>query len=73
MADLSSLAVAGAGSVAALGITSMAALRAWTDWLDLKRLELDRPERRGPAPSPEMAELKKRLRKLEAIADGVDR
>lgn len=63
----------------ATAMLSIAALRAWRGWLDLKRLELssaqgiDEP-RRDPSPAAriEMADLKERLRKLEAIATGVD-
>ena len=51
------------------------ALRAWGGWLELKRLQIasaaqaDDPR---PAARIEMADLKERLRKLEAIAKGVD-
>jgi len=66
-----------------VGITVVAAalLRAWHGWLELKRQELERA-----APSPErsaegsgmgtarieLADLKERIRKLEAIASGVE-
>ena len=65
----------------ALGITALlcfSGLRAWRGWLDLRRCEIaqaDRlPEAAGPAPAAriEMADLKERLRKLEAIANGLD-
>lgn len=64
----------------ALAITAMlclAGLRAWRGWLDLKRFEAAQ-ERREEAPEPgsgariEMAAIRERLRKLEAIATGVD-
>jgi len=48
-------------------------LRGFTAWLDLKRAEL---ERSGMAPTIgnriDVADLKERVRKLEAIAAGVD-
>ena len=47
------------------------ALRAWRSWLDLKRYQTDLHEP-TPAARIEMANLKERLRKLEAIATGVD-
>lgn len=54
-------------------ITAQAALKAWRGWLDLRRLEL---EKRDFHPSSsariELADLKERIRKLEAIAAGVD-
>lgn len=58
-----------------------AGLRAWRGWLDLKRFELSRSDRpqadAADAPSDtgvriEVADLKERLRKLEAIANGVE-
>ncbi|HEX8666931.1 MAG TPA: hypothetical protein VF727_00995 [Allosphingosinicella sp.] len=63
--------IAMAGFTAAgLALTSAAALRAWAEWLQLRRQALHRP---GPAGRGEgLAELKARVRRLEAIADGVD-
>lgn len=69
------IALAGFGLVA-LGITLLAGLRAWRGWLDLKRLELEAnraEDRQSPAIERiEMADLKERIRKLEAIAACVD-
>jgi hypothetical protein len=61
----------------ALVILAAAALRGWQGWLDLKRQELERlhPGERLPGPGAariEIADLKERVRKLEAIAAGVD-
>ena len=60
-------------------ILAAAGLRAWRGWLDLRRFEIAqeqeaRRDEPGPAPTVriEMADLKERLRKLEAIATGVD-
>lgn len=63
-------------ALAGLGIALLAALRGWQGWLELKRLELTGPGAREPR-SPameriEMADLKERIRKLEAIASCVD-
>jgi hypothetical protein len=59
--------------LAGLAMTIVAALHAWRGWLDLKRLEI---EQRGgtsaPAARIEIADLRERVRKLEAIAAGVD-
>ena len=59
-----------------LGAGSWAGLKAWNGWLDLKRFELthDCADRTLPAASGriEMADLKERIRKLEAIAAGID-
>ncbi len=61
-------------------IVTAALLRAWQDWLAFKRRELDTHASSTSAPggSPlgaariEISDLKERIRKLEAIASGVD-
>lgn len=72
------LAVAG---LAGLGMVTAASLSGWRSWLALKRQEMiDRntvePSHNNGAPSAasriEVADLKERIRKLEAIAAGVD-
>lgn len=70
------LAVSG---LAGLGMVTAAALSGWRGWLALKHrelAELRRPEPTATMPSPasriELADLKERIRKLEAIAAGVD-
>ncbi len=70
-----SLIIAATG-VTGLGMASAAALKGWRGWLDLKRLELA-AGRSASAPSSaatriEMADLKERVKKLEAIASGID-
>lgn len=68
------------GILIAIIVVAGALLRAWQGWLDLKRQELDRS---GARPSVdegtgigtariELADLKERIRKLEAIASGVE-
>ena len=67
------LAVAG---LSGLAIVAGTALRGWNGWLDLKRAELARRGDEATPPSTatriEVADLKERIRKLEAIAAGVD-
>ncbi|MBH1992778.1 MAG: hypothetical protein I8H86_07810 [Sphingomonadaceae bacterium] len=69
------LIIATAGLVG-LAIVSVASLRGWNGWLDLKRAELGRRAEDSAPPSAaariEVADLKERIRKLEAIAAGVD-
>ena len=73
------LAISGA-SLIGLSILALAALSGWRGWLELERMKLDRFKTAQPAepatPSPaariELADLKERVRKLEAIAAGVD-
>ncbi|ODU20840.1 MAG: hypothetical protein ABS87_09095 [Sphingomonas sp. SCN 67-18] len=69
------ITVAGA-SLAAIAMLSFAALRGWRGWLDLKHVEIQHQRADSTPPSAgsmiEMADLKERIRKLEAIAAGVD-
>jgi hypothetical protein len=66
-----------ATALIAVSLISVVGLKGFTAWLDLKRAELD-ALRGADAPVPsatsriEIADLKERLRKLEAIAAGVD-
>ena len=61
--------------LAAFAVGAAAGLKAWSGWLELKRLELGtRSSPEGPSTFAriELADLKERVRKLEAIAAGVD-
>lgn len=69
-------------------VVAFALLRGWQDWLELKRQELDRSSERGAhkhselpeieggaaagAARIELADMKERIKKLEAIANGVE-
>ena len=65
-------------SLLGLVIVAAAMLRGWHGWLELKRREIEHdtaPRRDGSpmgAARIEIADLKERIRKLEAIASGVD-
>jgi len=68
-------------SATLLAVTAMltlAATRAWRDWLELKRLALTRDAPPAEASETEiglrieLAAVKERLKKLEAIASGVE-
>jgi hypothetical protein len=75
MSDPLTLATLATSGLAAIGIAALAGLKGWQGWLDLKRLELagQGHEPRSPAMERiEMADLKERIRKLEAIAACVD-
>ena len=72
------LTLASAGLVG-LGMVTMAALNGWRGWLALKAQELNARRELDDTPSVpsagariEIADLKERIRKLEAIAAGVD-
>ena len=70
------IAVLAASILAGLAAASWAALKAWNGWLDLKKLELGQAiGERGLPPAGgriEMADLRERVRKLEAIAAGIE-
>ncbi|MGZ8311079.1 MAG: hypothetical protein ACXWUP_11290 [Allosphingosinicella sp.] len=69
------LAAAALGAVAMLCFT---ALRAWRGWLEIRRLEVDRAGASATGAEHdvglriELAGVKERLKKLEAIASGVE-
>ncbi len=69
--------------MAALALISIVSLKGWRDWIALKRFELESFAGGQPAPSEpastrdaasriDLADLRERVRKLEAIAAGVD-
>jgi hypothetical protein len=76
MNDPIAIALVGASVLLSLAFASMALLKGWNAWLDYKRLEL--ASQSGEAIQPrtggriEIADLKERVRKLEAIAAGID-
>lgn len=68
-----------------ISVVAFAFLRGWQGWLELKRQELERTGAFNNASAPEieggagvgaarieMADLKERIKKLEAIASGVE-
>ncbi len=69
-----------AGLLVAVIVIAGATLRAWQGWLELKRQELERIGGQSRADEGssigtariELADLKERIRKLEAIASGVE-
>jgi hypothetical protein len=65
--------------LAGCALASVAALKGWTGWLELKRLELTgaaearEPRLSSPAVGRiELADLRERVRRLEAIANGAE-
>ena len=70
------IGLVGGGLFAGLTAASMAALKGWQGWLELRRFELthDSADRTLPPSGNriEMADLRERVRKLEAIAAGID-
>ena len=74
--DPITIGVLSASIIAGLAGASIAGLKAWNGWLELKKMELAQMVgERGLPPASgriEMADLKERIRKLEAIAAGID-
>ena len=70
------IGLVGGGFFAGMTAASMAALKGWQGWLELRRFELthNTAERTLPPAGNriEMADLRERVRKLEAIAAGID-
>jgi hypothetical protein len=64
------------GLFAGLTAASVAALKGWQGWLELKRFELTHlTAEKGLPPAGnriEIADLRERVRQLEAIAAGID-
>ncbi len=74
--DPLTIGVVSASVIAGLGGASIAGLKAWNGWLELKKMELAQSlGDRGLPPATgriEIADLRERVRKLEAIAAGID-
>ena len=74
--DPLTMGVLSASVIAGLSGASIAGLRAWNGWRELKRFELthDAADRTLPPATGriEIADLRERVRKLEAIAAGID-
>ena len=70
------IAVLAASIIVGLAGASIAGLKAWGGWLELKKMELAQMTGdRGLPPATgriEIADLRERVRKLEAIAAGID-
>ena len=69
--------VIAAFAFAAIIFVSLVSLRGWREWIALKHAELDSHKPlAASSPSPasriEVADLKERVKKLEAIAAGID-
>jgi hypothetical protein len=74
--DPITMAVLGASVLAGMSAAAWAGLKAWNGWLELKKMELAQVAGdRGLPPATgriEIADLRERVRKLEAIAAGID-
>ena len=79
MTDPITMLAVSLSSLAGLAMLTAAALAGWRGWLQMKRSELEQMTT-GATPMPgagagariEIADLRERIRKLEAIAAGVE-
>lgn len=74
MSSADSLIILGGCTLIALAMVSMVFAWSWKAWLDLRRHQLDQGARGVPAVANriDLADLRERIKKLEAIAAGVD-
>ena len=74
--DPLSIGLIAASALLVVGLAAVAGLKGWQNWLDFKRLELASHVGDHSLPPAtgriELADLKERVRKLEAIAAGID-
>ena len=76
MSDAGTMVALLASAIVGLAMLSLALLKGWDGWLELRRMELTQ-KGGGEPPSPaaarlELADLKDRVRRLEAIANGAE-
>jgi len=77
MSELAAMITLASVAMLAIVIAAIAALRGWEGWLEVRRLEIERGQteatgRRSRAARPDLTELRARVRRLEAIANGSD-
>ena len=78
MGEIATALIWAGGVLAAVSILCFSGLKAWRGWLEFRREELaargEPEEKAGPEMGAriELADVRERLRKLEAIARGVD-
>lgn len=76
MSDPASLLTLSASGLAATAMAAVATLKVWSGWIELKRSEILAGRRAWPATPTaariEIAALRDRVRRLEAIATGSD-
>ncbi len=76
--DPSFYLIVSSATVLSISLLAFLTLRGWRDWIEFKRAELESHHRPLGESSPstasriEVADLKERVKKLEAIAAGID-
>lgn len=76
MSDPVGLIVLSSAGLFGMAMAAAAMLKGWQGWLEVKRLELSGPAALRPGGAAigriELADLRERVRKLEAIANGTE-
>ena len=70
MTDPAAILALGSTATLGVGVTAVAALRGWHEWLDLKRSTIEKKGGAGTGRRAELAELRARVKRLETIANG---
>ena len=70
MTDPAALLALGSTATLALGVTAVAMLRGWHEWLDIRREQIEKNGHRRTGRAAELAALRERVKRLEAIANG---
>ena len=70
MTDAASLLAFASAGTLGLGVTAVATLKAWHEWLELRRLEIQKHKPAARRRGNELADLRERVKRLEAIANG---
>ena len=70
MTDPAALLALGSTLTLGVGVLSAATLRGWHEWLELRREEIEKKAAPKPGRHRELAELRERVKRLEAIANG---
>ena len=63
------LALVSTGTLA-IGVTAVATLKAWHEWLELRRIQIEKGKGRGTLRRTELTDLRDRVKRLEMIANG---
>ena len=72
MSEFAAMITLASAAMLAVTIAAVAMLRGWEEWLELRRMELHqgRPLAMRSAGRVDLSELRARVRRLEAIANG---
>ena len=68
--DPTALLALGSTMTVGVGVTAVATLKAWLEWLDLRRAEIEKVQAHGSPRRAEIVDLRERVKRLEAIANG---